>query len=126
MEVRPRESIILVDDFEALISWYCDTLDFKITRRFEEFQYCNIENTAGIKLAIGLASEMQVELRDRKHNSVILQFEVENVQAFLAFVGNGGGSVVSPASYNEKEGFWFGCFADPEGNSHWVVDRNCP
>ncbi len=126
MEVRPRESIILVEDFEAQISWYCDILDFVVKKRFDEFHYCNIENASGIKIAIGLASEMDVELHDRKHNSIVMQFEVDAVQSFLAFIGNNGGSIVGPAILNEKDSFWFGSFADPEGNAHWVVDGNCP
>lgn len=127
MEVKPRETVILVDEFDSLIKWYCDVLQFKVVKVFDdEFHYCNLENDAGIKLAIGLASEMQVELHDRKHNSVILQFEVEEVKAFLEYIESNGGTIAAPAAYSEKDNFWFGSFADPEGNSHWVVDGNCP
>lgn len=126
MEVRPRESIILVENFDVQIAWYCEILDFEVKKRFDEFQYCNVENASGMKLAIGLASEMEVELHDRKHNSVVLQFEVDDVRAFLTFVGSNGGTIVGPAVFNEKKGFWFGSFADPEGNAHWVVDSHCP
>jgi predicted enzyme related to lactoylglutathione lyase len=126
MEVRPRESIILVEDFDALVKWYCDVLDFVVKKRFDEFHYCNIENASGIKIAIGLASEMDVELHDRKHNSIVLQFEVDDVVTFLTFVEEQGGLITGPAIYNEKDGFWFGSFADPEGNAHWVVDSQCP
>ena len=127
MEVKPRETIILVEDFDAQIKWYCDVLDFKVVKVFDvEFHYCNLENSAGIKIAIGLASEMQVELQDRAKNSVFIQFEVEDVKAFLEFVDANGGVITGPAAFSEKDNFWFGSFADPEGNSHWIVDSNCP
>ena len=69
---------------------------------------------------------MQVELHERKHNSVALQFEVEDVKACLDYVDSNGGTITSPATFSEKDNFWFASLADPEGNSHWVVDGNCP
>ena len=127
MEVRPRESIILVEDFDALVKWYCDVLDFNVLKNyFESYHYCTLENKAGIILAIGLASDMGVELKPRTHNSIVLQFEVDDVVTFLTSVEEQGGLITGPAIYNEKDGFWFGSFADPEGNAHWVVDSQCP
>lgn len=126
MEVTPRESIILVAEFEAQISWYCKVMGFSIMKRFDEFQYCNLENASGIRLAIAVAAEMKVELRDRASNSIVLQFAVEDVRKFLEWVETNGGTIVSQVTYNEKDAFWFGSFADPEGNTHWVVDFNCP
>ncbi len=127
MEVKPRESIILVNDFDGMKKWYCDVLNFQEVKIFDvDFHYANLENTAGIKLAIGLASEMGVELTDRSKNSVVLQFEVEDVKTFLEYASSHGASTVGEAMYSEKDDFWFGSFADPEGNAHWVVDPNCP
>jgi hypothetical protein len=61
MELKPRESIILVEEFDSQIKWYCDVLKFKVVKVFDvDFHYCNLENEAGIKLGIALASEMQV------------------------------------------------------------------
>ena len=127
MQLRPRESVILVEDFDAMVLWYQNTLGFTVKRRFDEgFHYCNLENDAGIKFGIALASEMQVSPKDRSQNSVVLQFEVEDVQAFFEHITKHGGSVTGKASYNEEDEFWFGSFADPQGNSFWVVDGNCP
>ena len=127
MEVKPRETILLVEDFDAQIKWYCDILGFKIIKKYvEDYHYCVLENAAKIKLAIALASDMGVTLQPRKHNSVVLQFEVEDVQSFLEFMQNSNGAIIGPAVHNKEDGFWFGSFADPEGNAHWVVDCNCP
>ena len=127
MELKPRETVILVEDFDLMINWYCEVLGFKVTKRFEDgFHYCNLESEAGIKLGIAVASEMQIELADRSKNSVVLQFEVDEVKAFLKYISEEGGSITGEASFNPKDKFWFGSFADPEGNSFWVVDANCP
>ena len=127
MELKPRESVILVEEFDSQIKWYCDVLKFKVVKVFDvDFHYCNLENEAGIKLGIALASEMQVELKDRAQNSVILQFEVVDVKVFFAHIEKNGGTITGKASYNKKDELWYGSFADPEGNSHWVVDGNCP
>lgn len=127
MKVKPRESILLVENFDSQITWYCDILNFHIVKNyFEQYHYCVLENEAGIKLAIGLASDMGVTLQARERNSVILQFEAEDVRVFLAFIEENNGKIIAPAIHNEEDDFWFGSFADPEGNTHWVVDGNCP
>jgi predicted enzyme related to lactoylglutathione lyase len=127
MELKPRETVILVEDFDVMIKWYCEVLGFKVTKRFEDgIHYCNLESESGIKLGLALASEMQVELTDRSKNSVVLQFEVDEVKALLKCISEEGGSITGEASFNAKDNFWFGSFADPEGNSFWVVDEHCP
>ena len=127
MQLKPREAVILAEDFDALVQWYCDVLAFTVTKRFDDgIHYCNLENSAGIKLGIALASEMQVTLAYRLQNSVVLQFEVDDVQSFFEHITKHGGSVTGKASYNKKDEFWFGSFADPEGNPFWVIDGNCP
>jgi len=127
MEIRPRETVVLATDFAALVAWYRDVLGFAEVRRFEDgFHYCNLETPSGIRIGIGDAAEMGVAPTDRGQNTVVLQFEVDDVKAFLAEVERAGGTVANGPSFNEKDGFWFGGFADPEGNPIWVVDRNCP
>jgi predicted enzyme related to lactoylglutathione lyase len=126
MQVYPRESIILVEQYEKQVNWYGEVMGFFVTKRFDEIHYCNLENAAGIKIAICVASEMEVKLRDRKSNSIVLQFAVDSVQIFLQVVESNGGTIVCAPVLNEKDNFWFASFADPEGNAHWIVDKNCP
>ena len=127
MEVRAREAVILAEDFGRLVDFYRDVLDFQVIKLFEDgFHYCNLESKTGIKLAIASASERQVKPGDRAHNTVVLQFEVDDVKAFLSHVAENGGSVTAEPSFNQADNFWFGGFADPEGNSFWIVDANCP
>lgn len=125
--IRPRESVILAKDFSALVAWYKDVLGFSITKLFEEdFHYCNLETQSGIKIGIADAMEMGVEPDDRSKNTVILQFEVEDVKEFFAHLDQKGCSTAFGPSFSEKDNFWFGGFKDLEGNPCWVVDKNCP
>ena len=126
MEIRPRETVILADDFSALVRWYQDVLGFTVARIFEDdYHYCNLELESGIKIGIADAQQMGVETGDRSCNTVLLQIEVDDVKEFFAHLGNVGAETHGP-SFDQKGGFWFGSFTDPEGNPWWVVDKNCP
>jgi predicted enzyme related to lactoylglutathione lyase len=125
--IRARETVILASDYEKLLDWYRDVLGFAITKQFEvDFHYCNMETPSGIKIGIAPAAEMGVEPADRSKNTVILQFEVDDVKALFAQLEEAGGSVTMGPNFDKSHGFWFGGFSDPEGNPIWVVDKNCP
>jgi predicted enzyme related to lactoylglutathione lyase len=127
MTVHPRESVILAENFKSLVEWYQSVLGFRVTRRFEEdYHYCNLENENGILLGIADAKEMGVSPGDRKNNTVVLQFQVADVRGFLEYLKKKGGSILFGPSMDKIDGFWYGSFADLEGNPFWVVDENCP
>ncbi|MBD3161999.1 MAG: hypothetical protein GF346_06880 [Candidatus Eisenbacteria bacterium] len=127
IEIHPRETVILANDFQALVAWYRDVLGFRVVKRFEEeFHYCNLETATGIKLGIGVAKEMGVAPEDRSKNTVILQFQVDDVKEFFVHLERNGGVVTFGPSFDKKDEFWYGGFSDPEGNPCWVVDANCP
>ena len=82
-EIRPRETVILASDFTALVAWYRDVLRSKAANLVEEdFHYCNLETSSGIKIGVAAAGEMGVEPMDRAGNTVLLQFEVDDLRAF--------------------------------------------
>ena len=122
-----RETVILASDFTLLVNWYRDVLGFEIVQHYEdEFHYCNLESKSGIKIGIADAAEMGVVPIDRSCNTVILQFEVADTKQFFEHVEQNAGAIRFGPSFNEKDGFWFGACADPEGNPFWIVDENCP
>ena len=126
-DLKPRETVILADDYSALVAWYRDVLGFKVVRDFaEDYHYCNLETDSGIRIGIGSAKEMGVEPTDRSQNTVVQQFEVKSVEEFFTHLKQNGGAVVFGPSFDEKGRFWYGGFSDPEGNPCWVVDENCP
>lgn len=127
IEIRPRETVILVNDFAGIVKWYQEVLGFQITQIFEEgFHYCNLETQSEIKIGIAPAQEVGVELRKRAANSILLQFEVDDVQDFFEYLKGNGATITGGPSFDQNDEFWFGSFADPEGNPYWVVDKNCP
>jgi predicted enzyme related to lactoylglutathione lyase len=126
-EIRPRETVLLATSFAALVSWYTEVLGFRVTKKFDgDFHYCNMETPSGIEIGIASASEMGVTPTDRRCNTVILQFEVDELRGFFASVEAAGGTITDGPTFNERDEFWFGAFADPEGNPCWVVDKQCP
>jgi len=127
MKIYPRESVVLAEDYQAMVAWYQNVLGFKVTRLFEEeYHYCNLENENGIRLGIAHAREMGINPNDRKNNTVVLQLQVADVQSFLEHISKNDGTIAFGPSLDKKDGFWYGGFSDFEGNPYWVVDENCP
>ena len=127
LSIRPRETVILATDFSALVAWYRDVLGFTVVSTFEDaFHYYYLETPTGIKIGIASAQEMEVVPGDRSSNTVILQFEVDDLHAFFADLKRAGGTATFGPTQDKQGGFWFGGFSDPEGNPIWVVDKNCP
>ena len=127
IDIRPRETVILASGFSELVAWYRDVLGFSVVKLFEDgFHYCNLETPSGIKIGIADAQEMGVVPGDRRNNTVVLQFEVDDVRELFAHLKQTGASITNEPTFNKHDGFWFGAFADPEGNPYWVVDKNCP
>jgi predicted enzyme related to lactoylglutathione lyase len=127
MRICPRESVILAEDFQALVEWYKNVLRFKVMRLVEEdYHYCNLENENGIRLGIADAKEMGVKPGDRKNNTIVLQLQVADVKSFFEHLSEHGGVITFGPSLDKNDGFWYGGFSDLEGNPFWVVDENCP
>lgn len=125
MIIRPRETVILADDFDALVSWYRDVLGFDVKARYATPTYANLETESGIRIGIAPAKDVDVTPGDRKNNTVVQQVEVVDVGAFVDHVrANGGTCIYGP--HKDPSGFEFGAVADPEGNQIWVVDERCP
>ena len=127
IKIRPRETVIMADDFHGLVEWYRDVLGFKVTQLFTNgSHYANMATSTGIEIGIALVTEIGIEPGNRTNNTVVLQIEVDDLPAFFEYIKETKGGVAFGPSFNEKDEFWFGSIADPEGNQIWVVDSNCP
>lgn len=123
-EIRAREPVLLAQDFSALVAWYQQALGFQVLRLFEDdYHYCNLETATGVRLGVGSADGQPP---DRTNGALFLQLEVDDLPAFFAQLERAGASITGGPSLDRQGGFWFGSFADPEGNVWWVVDKNCP
>ena len=126
-EIRPRETVILAEDFPAMVAWYRDVLGLRVTKLLEEhFRYANLETPTGVRIGITPAEQMGVRPGDRASATVVLQLEVDDLRAFFAEIEKAGATITGPPAYDKDPGFWYGGFADPEGNRFWVVDKDCP
>ena len=127
MDLRARESVILAEDYEALAAWYEKVLGFKNTQSVDdEYSYSVLENRNGIRIGIASAEQMGVKPAERSRNTVLLQLEVPDVEAFFDHLAEHEGGDTFGPSYDENGKFWYGGFHDLEGNPFWVVDENCP
>lgn len=127
IEIRHREPVVLADDFSRLVAWYRDALGFEVRQLFEDaYHYCLMETPTGIRLGIGSAKEMGIEPADREKNTVVLQFEVDDVKEFFAHLEQEGATITFGPSQDKDDGYWYGGFKDLEGNPVWVVDKDCP
>jgi len=127
VRISPREVVVLADDYDAMVRWYTDALGFRIAKTFSEgYSYTNLETGSGIRIGIAPAAEVGVTPGDRAMNTVLLQVGAPDLAALFARVGEAGGTVTFGPSFDERGGFWYGGFADPEGNPIWAVDENCP
>ena len=119
--VRPRELVLLARDFERLADWYVQALGFKVVARFDELPYVNLESEGGFRLGIGTAPPEAPPAE----STIVPQIETTDVTALLLGIHGAGGRVDGPMRDPER-GFLFGSFQDPEGNTWWVVDEQCP
>ncbi len=125
--IRPRESVILAEDFKVLVFWYREVLGFELKRLAEDdYHFANLETKSGIKIGIGSAKQMGLEPGDRSKAAVILQLEVDDLPQFFEHVAASGANILFGPTKDTEENFWFGAITDPEGNQWWVVDKDCP
>ena len=126
-EIKPRETVILVSEFDKMVEWYKNILGFKVIKIFnQDFHYCNMKTDTGIKLGIGVLDEMGLESKPESSSSVILQIEVDDLRGFFEYLKENQVTITGGPSFDKRDKFWFGSFNDPEGNSIWVVDSSCP
>jgi len=132
IKILPRETVIVAKNYQSLIDWYINNLNFKIINNFPDIKYCYLETDSGIKIGIADMEELikstpaNKPLSKRVMNTVILQICTNDLKSLFKKIKNNGGSVLFGPSYDEGDKFWFGSFTDIEGNEIWVVDENCP
>ena len=52
MKIFPRDSVVLAEDFQALVDWYKNVLSFRVTYIVDEdYHYCNLENETCLYIA---------------------------------------------------------------------------
>ena len=122
--IRAREIVLLTRDVEGLAAWYVKAIGLRVTARFDDLSYLNLESSGGLRLGIGrLPTGGDVSAGGDAR--VVPQLETDDLRGLLDRVRKAGGVVEGPAR-DVKRGFEFGSFKDPDGHAWWVVDPDCP
>ena len=126
-ELKPREPVILAQDFYALKDWYTTVLGFECVAIVDEaYRYANLIHSNGIAIGIADAAQMNCTTPNQRQNTVRLQMEVTPIAEFLAHVSKHNGVIVFGPSTDAKDGFQYGAILDIEDNEIWLVDSHCP
>ena len=115
---------ILAENFQELAEWYSKT--FELDKGLEVSEdYHSSELTKNGKFVIAFADtkEMGVKPLTPRNNTVVAQFAVSDAKECLERVAANGGKVLFGPSYDETGKFYYGGFADIEGNQIWIVQE---
>ena len=122
MKLRLLNAVIMAEDYEKLRDWWIEVVGLELRQEWsEDYHYAELVHDGKFVVGIASASEMKCDPPTPRANAVVAQLQVGDVKAFLAQIKERGGDVPFGPSFDEKEKFWFGGFADGEGNPVWVV-----
>ena len=83
MDIRilPRETVIVAKNYQSLIDWYIDNLNFKIVYNNLDIKYCSLETDSGIKIGIADMESLGNESYSKRiMNTVILQIATNDLK----------------------------------------------
>ena len=127
VKILPRETVLVAKNYQSLIDWYVDNLNFKIVYNNLDIKYCSLETDSGIKIGIAEMKSLGNESYSKRiMNTVILQIATNDLKILFKKIKNNGGSILFDPSYDEGDKYWYGSVTDSEGNEIWVIDENCP
>ena len=127
IKILPRETVVVAKNYQSLIDWYVDNLNFKIVYNNLDIKYCSLATDSGIKIGIADMESLGNENYSKRiQNTVILQIATNDLEILFKKVKNNGGSILFGPLYDEGDKYWYGSVTDIEGNEIWVIDENCP
>lgn len=123
MRLELMNAVVMAADYESLRDWYIDALELELKEEWtDKFHYAELLKNGKLVVGIADAKEMGVVPHEEKKNATLVaQFNVDDVAAFLARIKEKGGEVPFGPSYDADNDLHFGGFADIEGNPSWVV-----
>ena len=127
IKILPRETVIVAKDYQSLIDWYIDNLNFKIVYNNLDIKYCSLATDSGIKIGIADMDSLDNENYSKRiQNTVILQIATNDLDILFKKIKSNGGTILFGPSYDDGDEYWYGSISDKEGNEIWVIDENCP
>ena len=127
IKILQRETVIVAKNYQSLIDWYINNLNFKLVYNNLDIKYCSLKTDSGIEIGIAdMDSLNNKNYSKRIQNTVILQIATNDLKILFNKIKNNGGSILFGPSYDIGDKYWYGSIADSEGNEIWVIDENCP
>ena len=123
MKLQLLNVVVLAEAYEAMRDWYREVLELDLAYEHTDgYHYAELAREGRKVVGIAVAVEMGTTPGGRAGATVLGQLNVEDVRGLLDHVQERGGAVRFGPSQDESHGFWYGGFADPEGNIWWVVE----
>ena len=80
IKILPRETVIVAKNYQSLIDWYVDNLNFKIVYNNLDIKYCSLATDSGIKIGIADMESLDNENYSKRiQNTVILQISTNDL-----------------------------------------------
>lgn len=122
MKLRLLNAVLLAEDYARLRDWWIAALGLELKQEWTaDYHYAELAFDGRFVVGIADAEEMGCVPHQPRRNTAVPQLQVDDVAAVLRRVKAHGGDVPFGPSFDAKESFWFGGFADIEGNHVWVV-----
>ena len=102
--------IIWTDNLTPMLRFYRDVLQLSVHSIHEDFAAFEV---GGIRLSVGLHSQVHGAARDRAR--VMVNLGVEDIQASYSTLTGRGVEFIRPPE-REHWGGWVATFSDPDGN----------
>jgi predicted enzyme related to lactoylglutathione lyase len=121
-DARHLCTVVLARNYPKLVAWYRKALAMKVKRVVTEgFDWTELARE-GLRIGITPAKQMGVKLPAKRSNAVVLHLVSRDVRGLMKQVKRAGARILFGPSHDEKDGYWYGAFADLEGNPIWVID----
>ena len=113
-------AVILANNYKAMIAWYMEVFDLKILYREEKpLRYVELGFDQVILLGLVPRKEHREKSIQSKNNSILLQFEVSDVNAIIDKTILHGGKVIQ--NHEKLDNMIYAIVQDMEGNEIWLV-----
>ena len=89
IKILPRETVLIAKNYQLLMDWYIDNLNFKIIYNNLDIKYCSLATDSGIKIGIADMESLGNENYSKRiQNTVILQIATNDLDILFKKIKN--------------------------------------
>ncbi len=123
MIIKPINTVIFAEDFQAMVKWYIETFDLNPIY-YEGMEDGYVDLMSGDQCIVGITAynEADKPLHLPRRSATFMQISSSHMFTLFQRVAETGGKVSFGPS-KEVE-YWYGGLKDPENNRIWVYTPN--